>query len=299
MATTDDDDADHRQPDGPRALRAPGPDLERLPEPALPGPGIDDTELRIRAVLDELRRSGAPSDALEALGEVLGTLRSGAAPTAAFVGADGRTRMFALPGAEFEDQAHCGAVPHILPLLHWRQQHPAYATVMLDRTGAELVVQPAGAAEPVRAAITGPDDEIERNAPGGSAQPRYQRRAEDSWQHNAGRVAEAVAEALAAARAKLLIVGGDVRAEQYFLDRLPVSVHSEVAIKSIPGGRAPTARSTSAPTRSRRPSASSWTRRACARWNASRTGPAPAAWACRAPPPRSTRWPGPRSRCCC
>lgn len=217
----------------------PAPILTAYLNPPSPGPGVDDTDLRIRALLDSVRGTDASPEALAALGSVLGTLRPGAAPAAAFVGADGQTRMFALPGAEVEDQAHCAAVPHVLPLLTWRQRHPAFALVLLDRTGAELLVQPAGAAEPVRATVTGPDDVIERNAPGGTAQARYQHRAEDSWQHNAGRAAEAVADALASSGAELLIVGGDVRAEQYFLDRLPTAVRTGVAIKTIPGGRHP------------------------------------------------------------
>lgn len=217
----------------------PGPVLTAYLNPAPPGPGADDTDLRLRAQLHGLRAAGAAPDALRALGSVLGTLLPGQPPAAAFVGADGQTRMFRLPGAEVADQAHCSAVPHVLPLLHWRQRHPAFATVMLDRTGAELVVQPAGTARPVRAEIAGPDDVIERNAPGGWSQPRYQNRAEDSWQHNAGRAAEVVAGALADAQADLLVVGGDVRAEQYFLDQLPARVRAEVTIKTIPGGRSP------------------------------------------------------------
>lgn len=220
-------------------------DLYQLPAPVLtaylsapsPGPGVDDMDLRLRSLLDDLRASGASPDALEALASVLGTLEPGRPPAAAFVGTDGQTRMFSLPGAEIGDQAHCAAVPRVLPLLHWRQLRPAFASVMLDRAGAELVVQPAGAAHALRAEVAGPDDVIERNAPGGTSQSRYQNRAEDSWQHNAGRAAEVVADALAAAEADLLIVGGDVRAEQYFLDQLPARVRSGVTIKTIPGGR--------------------------------------------------------------
>lgn len=214
-----------------------GPVLTAYLNAPFAGPGTDDSALRRQALLHDLRRSGASPDALEAMRSVLETLQPGRPPAAAFVGVDGQTRMFSLPGAEVEDQAHCAAVPHVLPLLHWRQQHPAFATVMIDRTGAELTVQPAGAAQPLRAEVAGPDDEIERNAPGGWSQGRYQNRAEDSWQHNAGRAAEVVADALAASQADLLIVGGDVRAEQYFLDQLPARVHSEVTIKTIPGGR--------------------------------------------------------------
>jgi hypothetical protein len=215
----------------------PGPVVTAYLNSPFPGPGVDDTDLRIRALLDDARSCGATPEALTALGSVLGTLRPGAPPAAAFAGTDGQVRMFSLPGAEVEDQVHCSAVPHVLPLLVWRQRHPAYALVMLDRTGAELVVRPAGAGQPILATVEGPDDEIERNAPGGWSQPRYQNRAEDSWQHNAGRAAEAVAEAVAASGAELLIVGGDVRAEQYFLDKLPNGVRTGVAIKSISGSR--------------------------------------------------------------
>lgn len=122
-------------------------DLYRLPSPVLtaylnapaPGPGVDDTDLCLRALLDELRAPGATPHALRAIGSVLEPLRPGQPPAAAFVGVDGQTRMCGLPGAAVADQAHCGAVPHVMPMLHWRQRHPAFATVMLDRTGAELV----------------------------------------------------------------------------------------------------------------------------------------------------------------
>lgn len=216
-----------------------GPVLTVYLNAPLPGPGTDDTDLRSRALLDRLRRSGASPDSLEELGAVLAARQPepGLPPAAVFVGGDGQTRIFSLPGAEVADQAHCAALPHVLPLLRWRQQHPAFTAVVLDRTGADLVVRRAGAAQPVRAEVAGPDDVIERNAPGGPSQSRYQNRAEDSWQHNAGRAAEAAADALAAAEAGLLIVGGDVRAEKYFLDRLPARVRSEVAIKTIPGSR--------------------------------------------------------------
>lgn len=190
--------------------RLPGPVLTAyLNAPSLTGPGVGtaDLHLRLRNLLDELHDCGATPDALVALGSVLETLQPGRPPAAAFVGADGQTRMFALPGADVADQAHCAAVPHILPLLHWRQQHPAFATVMLDGDGAELAVTYAGAARPLRAEVTGPDE------------------------------ADAVADALMAADADLLIIGGDARAEQQFLDQLPARVHADVTIKTIPDQR--------------------------------------------------------------
>jgi len=162
----------------------------------------DDRELRLRAMLDRLHPRDATPESLRALASVLGAVTenrpvdTGRPTAAAFVGADGQTRLFELPEAHVEDQLHVSAVPHVLPMLEWRQGRPAYVLVLLDRTGAELVVQPAGAAPAARTEVEGPDDEIERNAPGGWSQPRYQNRAEDSWQHNAGRAAEATLQRL-------------------------------------------------------------------------------------------------------
>jgi len=205
----------------------------------------DDRDLRLRAMLDQLHPTEATPESLRALASVLGAVTEdrpidpGRPTVAAFVGADGQTRMFELPEADVQDQIRVAAVPHVLPLLEWRQGRPAYVLVLLDRTGAELVVQPAGAAPAARTEVQGPDDEIERNAPGGWSQPRYQNRAEDSWQHNAGRAAEAVSDALSSVQADLLIVSGDVRAEQYFRDQLPSWIHSKVTIKTITGSRSP------------------------------------------------------------
>src|SRR2546422_5233776 len=82
-----------------------GPVLTAYLNAPLPGPGVDDTGLRLRALLDGLRVSGAAPEALRALGSVLETLGPGQPPAAAFVGVDGQTSMFRLPGAEVADQA--------------------------------------------------------------------------------------------------------------------------------------------------------------------------------------------------
>jgi peptide subunit release factor 1 (eRF1) len=93
--------------------------------------------------------------------------------------------------------------------------------VLVDRSRADLTFC-AGAGEPVhRTSVLGSDDEIERNAPGGRSQPRYQQRAEDSWRHNAGQVADAVSRQVTAIGSKVLLLSGDVRAAQLLLERLP------------------------------------------------------------------------------
>jgi hypothetical protein len=127
----------------------------------------------------------------------------------------------------------------VVPLLAWLQNHPAHVVVVTDRTGADLTTVPSGAATGSTSTVVRPDDEIERNAPGGWAQARYQRRAEDSWQHNAKDVAKAVSRALHDVDARLLLVAGDVRAVQLMGEHLAAEVRRGVIVRKLPGGRAP------------------------------------------------------------
>lgn len=128
----------------------------------------------------------------------------------------------------------------MLPVVTWAQERPAYVLVVIDRTGADIAASIGGGSEPVHSEVEGPDDEIERNAPGGwegLTQGRYQRRAEDSWAHNAGAVAEAAAAALQRVEGQILVTSGDVRAQQYLLEKLPGWVQQNVTIKRINGSR--------------------------------------------------------------
>jgi hypothetical protein len=146
-----------------------------------------------------------------------------------------------LPDLDGADVARHGSPAHMLPLLGWAQEKPAYVLVVIDRTGADIEASIGAGSTPVYSEVEGPDDEIERNAPGGwegLTQGRYQRRAEDSWAHNAAVVAEAVAAALQRTEAKILVASGDVRAMQLLLDKLPEWVGQGVRIKRINGSRA-------------------------------------------------------------
>jgi hypothetical protein len=220
-------------------------DLYAMTEPVLSvyfglaDPARDDLALRRRAVMEALARSKAEAAAVKDVGRVLDEVQVGFGSLAVFAGRDGGATALPMPGAQIPDHAAKNAVPHVVPYLRWRQQNPSYVLAMLDRAGADVTVQPAAGGTPQVTTVQGPDDEIVRNAPGGWSQSRHQNRAEDSWQHNSGRAAEVAGEALAASGARLLLVGGDVRAVQYFQDRLPAWVGQDVAIKAIPGSRHP------------------------------------------------------------
>jgi hypothetical protein len=144
-----------------------------------------------------------------------------------------------MPAGTVTDRAIFGAPAHVRPVLRWLQSQVPYIVVLTDRTGADISAfrDAAHPLTPVR--VDGPDDEIERNAPGGWSQPRYQRRAEDSWEHNAAAVADEVARAVRAVGADLVIVGGDVRAVQLLGKELATPRHRDLVIEHLTGGRHP------------------------------------------------------------
>jgi Bacterial archaeo-eukaryotic release factor family 2 len=203
-------------------------------------------DTRWRPLAATLRAQGAEDHTVHLLeGAVSGAAAARAARGSTQVGAfaqDGRVlAVVGLPGSTQPDQAQHAAPAHVVPMLAWAQERPAYVLVVADRAGADLEASIGAGATPVRLTVEGPDDEIERNAPGGwqgMTQGRYQRRAEDSWAHNAAAAADAAASALHRAEAKVLVVTGDVRAVQLLRGRLPTWVHQEVDVRLLTGSRA-------------------------------------------------------------
>lgn len=196
-----------------------------------------DVPIRWRALAGRLAEDGAPTQIIDALERRVLDAVPGPGVLAAF--AHGTTVRFAvdLPDLSMPDTARYGALPYLRPLLAWEQDHPARVLAVLDRTGADLSVYAAGSTSPVDTTVTGPDDEIERNAPGGWAQGRYQHRAEDSWEHNAVAVAEVLARLVKRFDARVLLLAGDVRALQYLDEHLPRWIHTGVTVRRVTGGR--------------------------------------------------------------
>ena len=193
--------------------------------------------VRWHALATALLDDGAPPKLVDAVGSAVLTEPPGPAVLAVFAH-DAGLSLFRVPLLEEADSADAGPLPRVLPLLAWLQEHPAHVVVVTDRTGADIEAVALGGRS--RAwSVTGPDDEIERNAPGGWAQGRYQNRAEDSWAHNAARVAAEVATAVRETDARLVVEAGDVRAVQLLEEHLPAGLRKQVSWRRIAGGRSP------------------------------------------------------------
>jgi peptide subunit release factor 1 (eRF1) len=133
------------------------------------------------------------------------------------------------------DQVEFGALPHIVPLIEWRQGHPSYVLVLADRVGAEIyVVQPYRRRETVSVdGESGPDisRSFAEESPG-----HDQQRAENLWESNAAEVAEEVANIVRAQGIELIAVAGDVRAVGFLREHLPEKMADSVL--EVEGARA-------------------------------------------------------------
>ncbi|MGH3344548.1 MAG: Vms1/Ankzf1 family peptidyl-tRNA hydrolase [Carbonactinosporaceae bacterium] len=198
-----------------------------------------DLELRWHAMTGSLAGHGVDEPTLDALHRRVMAGPAGSDGIAMFAAAGDVLFARETPGSGHADRAVGGRLPHVLPLLAWMQRRPPHVVVTVDRRGAELVSVRRGQASGETVTVYGPDDEIERNRPGGWSQPRYQHRAEDSWLHNAATVADAVARALRRVRARLLVLAGDVRARQLLEEHLGAAFRRHVVIRHVTGGRAP------------------------------------------------------------
>ncbi len=192
-----------------------------------------------RDLANQLAAAGADDASIDAVGRHLCGRTLDQTQWAVFASRGELRYARALNGFAGMYLARFGSPPDVVGLLAWLQRRPPVVSVVIDRTGADLTVTPGGGAAGIAATVVGPDDEIERNAPGGWSQARYQRRAMDSWQHNATAVATQVARDLRRVGAELLLLAGDVRARQFLRDHLPVGVRHGVEIREIPGGRRP------------------------------------------------------------
>ncbi|SCK43691.1 Vms1/Ankzf1 family peptidyl-tRNA hydrolase [Streptomyces sp. WMMB 322] len=198
----------------------------------------EDAELRWKALVQQLAEQTTDGrEAMQAVARQALAALPGSGTLAAFASDGELVHVTEMPGGRQTDLVMYGPLPHLLPVLEWRQDHPAYVLAVCDRTGADLEICPEAGTRPVRETVDGPDDEIVRNAPGGWSQMRYQHRAEDSWEHNAAHVADALSRAVARVSARVVLLAGDVRAVQYVTKHLPKAVRHQVRIRGVSGSR--------------------------------------------------------------
>ncbi|WP_030890357.1 Vms1/Ankzf1 family peptidyl-tRNA hydrolase [Streptomyces sp. NRRL F-5053] len=127
-------------------------------------------------------------------------------------------------------------LPHLAPLPELMREDPLCLTVRIDRTGADMELRDSQGVRPAGQAL-GSDYPVHRTATGDMSERHFELRVEETWESNAGLIADAVAERFAATGADVLVLCGDARERRAVHDRLPPALR-EAAVETRHGGRA-------------------------------------------------------------
>ncbi|WP_433266500.1 Vms1/Ankzf1 family peptidyl-tRNA hydrolase [Micromonospora vinacea] len=183
-----------------------------------------EVQLRWRALREQLTGQGADAATLDALDQALRDqpARAGRYGLALFARAGQVPLVEPLPAPPPSDEAHHGPLPHVMPLLAQRGEEVPHVRVLADRTGGDLDATTADGTPRQRTVEGGETFPLRKVQAGGWSHRRYQQAAEVSWERNAGDVAAATVDLAESIGAEVIVVGGDVRAAQLFVERLPV-----------------------------------------------------------------------------
>jgi hypothetical protein len=213
-----------------RVFDAPGPFLSVFltTEPRVEN-AAQRSDARWRTLRAEAASVGAPDDVLSEIDPLIADAHERGEALAVIATPTGVVHTEYGPAPLPTDEVRWGPLPHLLPVVAWRQADPPHIIVLTDRTGADLYGIRRGAPE-IERQVQGDHDEIRKVAPGGWSQQRYQSRAEDSWRHNADEVVDAVAALADRIEPHVILVAGDVRAVSLVRDRLPERVKARVEV---------------------------------------------------------------------
>ena len=192
-------------------------------------------EQRWKALRTELVAAGAPSDLLDNVGRVIADAPLIGKSLAVIATADGVLHVEHHGEPPRHESARWAPLPSLVPLIEWRQSSPPYILVLTDRQGADLTGVRRAKPDLAESA-GGVDGPLTKSAPGGWSQRQYQRRAENTWEQNAGDVADKLVALADEIDPRLILVAGDVRAVQLLKAALPENLRA--LIREVEGGRA-------------------------------------------------------------
>ncbi|HEX2133804.1 MAG TPA: Vms1/Ankzf1 family peptidyl-tRNA hydrolase [Actinophytocola sp.] len=187
------------------------------------------TELRWRAVREELTERDTPDPTLGALEDALDR-----APPA---GRAGRLLVAAgdavlvdeyLPAPPAQPVVRVSALPYLLPLADWSRRDVPYVVVSVDRTGAEVRAVRADGSTHTED-VEGREHPVHKVRGAGMAHRNVQRHTEETVKHNIGEVAEEVARQVRNTDAQLLALAGDPEARTRLREALPAECREIVA----------------------------------------------------------------------
>jgi len=130
------------------------------------------------------------------------------------------------------DLVRVGSLPSLAPVIEQRQQSIPYVAVVADRRGADLFWTTGR--ESGTTTVDGDDSTLTKVQAGGWSQRTFQQRAENSWEHTAHDIAEALTRLADSINPRVITVAGDVRIKEMLHKRLPAA--AAALLRDAPGG---------------------------------------------------------------
>jgi hypothetical protein len=200
--------------------------------------GAKRRELSVREACRTLEEEGADAATTEAVRDALMNTGPAEDPAGRVIfAAGGEVVLSHRLSRPPQGQIACWApLPRLTPLLELSGQDPVCLVAYVDRTGADFEVR--GAAGPQDAGqVQGQQWPIHRTASADWSERHFQLKVEDTWERNAGEIAEALTSAYEESGADLVVLVGDPRERPAVRDRLPEAVR-QVTVETEHGGRA-------------------------------------------------------------
>ena len=202
-------------------------------EPAVPNAGPR-SHLRWHGLRQELVADGVPQDLLDRVDPFVEDAHRWGRTLHVVVTGGGGVFVDHAARQERPDEraARYEWLPWTIPVFAARQRRVPHLVVLTDRRGADLVVVRRDGVE-IDTAVTATEEPIPRVAQSdwhAWAEHRYQQRAENSWERNAGEVATEVVRLARWAEPRTIYVAGDVRAVQFLRDDLPDDLAARIRV---------------------------------------------------------------------
>jgi hypothetical protein len=191
-------------------------------------------ELEWKQARSSIEDAGAPDEVLEELDEFVDQRDRAGGTLCAVTNGNGASLAITMHVSMSRAVGTWDALPRLVPLVAWQQSTVPHLVVVTDRTGADITAVSLDRVERSEQ-VDGKTLHLQRSAPGGWSQRRFQQRAENQWEDNAREVADQIAAIADEIGAALIVVAGDVRAKQFLGKHLP-SPWVEL-MREVEGGR--------------------------------------------------------------
>ncbi|MEU2790236.1 Vms1/Ankzf1 family peptidyl-tRNA hydrolase [Streptomyces sp. NPDC007100] len=194
-------------------------------------------ELAARAAARQLAEQGADQATCDAVREALAGHRANGDSGRAVFATDGEVVLDApLAGRPARPFAAWSPLPRITPWAESAADDSRCLVVYVDRMGANFELHSDHGGEEA-GSVEGLDWPIHRTATADWSERHFQTAVENTWEQNAGEIAEAAQRVFQSCGAKLMLLAGDPRERRSVHDKLPEQLRA-VAYETDHGGRA-------------------------------------------------------------